>query len=187
MCTRFHLQSRQRLEDFSSPIIEQHNTQITPQMIAPQCIHVIEETQVAYKDKVQLIGCPRIPQSRRERPLYAARSPVATHLHTIRNLEKLRIADRRAIRQMQHRIGRERLQDLADSRHFRKGEIRFGHLFRELFPPLRVFARFILQQISDLLQKFKRIHLDDGGQRTERIRHLPVGRYMPMLFRRMFA
>ena len=35
MCTRLHLQPRQRLEDFSSPIIEEHNTQIAPQMIAP--------------------------------------------------------------------------------------------------------------------------------------------------------
>ena len=60
-----HLQSGQRLEDFSASVIEQHDTQVAAQVIAPQRVHVVEETQVANQDEVEFVGNPGIAQSRR--------------------------------------------------------------------------------------------------------------------------
>ena len=49
-----HLQSGQGVEYLSAAIVQHQYTYVASVVMVPQRIHVVEEAQVAYKDKVQL-------------------------------------------------------------------------------------------------------------------------------------
>ena len=52
MRTLVHLESRQGLEDFATSVVPEQDAKVIVQVIVPQRVHIIEETKIAYDDKV---------------------------------------------------------------------------------------------------------------------------------------
>ena len=50
--TFVHLESRQGLEDFATSVVLELDAKVIVQVIVPQRVHIIEETKIAYDDKV---------------------------------------------------------------------------------------------------------------------------------------
>lgn len=50
--TFVHLESRQGLEDFATSVVQEQDAKVIVQVIVPQRVHIIEETKIAYDDKV---------------------------------------------------------------------------------------------------------------------------------------
>ena len=50
--TLVHLESWQGLEDLTTSVVQEQDTKVIVQVSVPQLIHIIEETKIAYNDKV---------------------------------------------------------------------------------------------------------------------------------------
>ncbi len=50
--TLVHLESRQGLEDLATSVVQEQDAKVIVQVTVPQRIHIIEETKIAYNDKV---------------------------------------------------------------------------------------------------------------------------------------
>lgn len=50
--TLVHLESRQGLEDLATSVVQEQDAKVIVQVSVPQCVHIIEETKIAYNDKV---------------------------------------------------------------------------------------------------------------------------------------
>ena len=73
------LQTRQHVEDAAPTIVEQEDTQITTQVLIPQGILIVEETQVANDTKHPIIRHHREACCRRERTLDAIHTTITPH------------------------------------------------------------------------------------------------------------
>lgn len=50
--TFVHLESRQGLEDLATSVVQEQDAKVIVQVTVPQRVHIIEETKIAYNDKV---------------------------------------------------------------------------------------------------------------------------------------
>ena len=99
----------QGMEDFTTLVVQQEDSQVVAEMGTPQGIHVVEETQVADNHEIQLVRCNCITDGTRQGTLNAVHTPVTTDFHFRRNREQLGITYRRTVGQMQGTRSREGL------------------------------------------------------------------------------
>ena len=176
------------MKQFSATVVQQQDADVGAIVAIPERIHVVEETQVAYDEEVELLIHRGIAQSRRERAVYAIEAPIAQHLYIFRHVVELGVAHSRAVGQMQGTGRRQVLQQLAHGCHLRVGQLWCLDARSYLFPRARVGRRHILYQWSYLLQKLEGIHLYDGGQSPlVEVAHLAVTTDVPMFQRRIVA
>ena len=72
-------QTRQHVEDTTAPIVEQKDAQVTTQVLVPQGVLIVEETQVADDTADTVVGYHREACCRRERALDTIHTTITPH------------------------------------------------------------------------------------------------------------
>ena len=71
-----HFQPWKRMEYFSTFVVEEQDAYVASVVGIPERVHVIEETQVADEDEVELVGRRSVADGSRQRTFYTVSSSV---------------------------------------------------------------------------------------------------------------